>query len=727
MNKEKFICPISRYYFREPVKASDNIFYEEYFINKWLNSNDISPFTGVKLESIELENCPQFNLEMDKFFEQNLDLEKERFIVPVDFQIKKIIKMEEFDKLLSFTNFESLEQEDYNRFAKCMDENIINHFMFNINEKEKHLIKFDTKTVLKERNFTLIKHLVKTNPNMLHIACELSDEHMVKYLIGLGLDIESLDDKHRTPIFYASHRYPILKMLIELGANLECLDIDGERLVHRASLHPNPEAFEFLVKQKINLEAMNEIGQRAIHIICSSFTNFDQLKILINAGVDMEAQDNENCKPIHYACRQSNMKLVRLLIEKKIDLNAINDKYRRPIHIVCERGDYLYAKLLCKEGVKVNVADRTGYYPIHFAIKKQRLEIVKLLIKYGANTNIDILNDKFDRPIFIYENSLIPRYSAEIVKYLVRSGTNIENIWSIVLYECVISNGDLLDFLIKNGTNLERTDYLGYRPIHFACKYGNIYAVQKLVEQKVDINCLTGDKSRPLKFAMVYNHIDIVGFLLDNGVDRNFLIELPHKVKQTPMMFACQFCTFEMVKLMIDKGFTVEPYLPLWICKNKIGTDIKILNLLLETGIDIEHETNCRKRRLIHAACYTNNIGVFKFLIEKGVNLECESTQRKRPIHYACKAGNQEMIETLIDKGVGLESATEQGLRPIHFAMKYCKFRTIVYLVKEKKVSLERISEEEGLIKYLFENKRLTNDQKISIIKFCAKLDPKYL
>ena len=47
---------------------------------------------------------------------------------------------------------------------------------------------------------------------------------------------------------------------------------------------------------------------------------------------------------------------------------------------------------------------------------------------------------------------------------------------------------------------------------------------------------------------------------------------------------------------------------------------------------------------------------MIKYIIDKGVNLECSNNNGWRPIHFICRNSTPEMIKYIIDKGVNLVS-----------------------------------------------------------------------
>ena len=59
------------------------------------------------------------------------------------------------------------------------------------------------------------------------------------------------------------------------------------------------------------------------------------VKLLIEKNVDLEVENMDKLRPIHYACRNGFVEIVKLLIEKNVDLEAENVNKSRPIHYAC--------------------------------------------------------------------------------------------------------------------------------------------------------------------------------------------------------------------------------------------------------------------------------------------------------------------------------------------------------------------------------------------------------
>jgi len=88
---------------------------------------------------------------------------------------------------------------------------------------------------------------------------------------------------------------------------------------------------------------------------CCGCRDFQVLKLLIDAGADVNIRDEKGHTPIHEAALHTNIEFMKILIGKRAD---------------------------------VNVKDEKGWTPLHWAVSNRHFQVVKLLIDAGADVNI---------------------------------------------------------------------------------------------------------------------------------------------------------------------------------------------------------------------------------------------------------------------------------------------------------------------------------------------------
>jgi ankyrin repeat protein len=97
----------------------------------------------------------------------------------------------------------------------------------------------------------------------------------------------------------------------------------------------------------------------------------------------------------------------------------------------------------------------------------------------------------------------------------------------------------------------------------------------------------------------------------------------------------------------------------------------------------IDHQININNKNnylLIHYICRFSTPEMIKYIIDKGVDLECTTAGGWKPIHLICRYSTPEMIKYIIDKGVDLESTNNKKMKPIDYLRRHSTPEMINYI-----------------------------------------------
>ena len=90
-----------------------------------------------------------------------------------------------------------------------------------------------------------------------------------------------------------------------------------------------------------------------------------------------------------------------------------------------------------------------------------------------------------------------------------------------------------------------------------------------------------------------------------------------------------------------------------------------IIKILID-NYDLIILNNKNRYKLIHLICSNSSPEMIKYIVDKGINFECDTVEKWRPIHIiCCISGDQEIIKYFIDKGVSLDFKTNCGKKPL--------------------------------------------------------------
>jgi ankyrin repeat protein len=148
----------------------------------------------------------------------------------------------------------------------------------------------------------------------------------VKVLVSYGADIAALEKSDTQPLMVAATKghAQICRWLVETaGCPVDTRTVDGQEytaLINAAG-YGNAETVGVLLDLGADKEAAIYDGRRASHF--AAFKGKDDcLRELIRRGVDIEAKDDNDWTPLHFAARYHHPKAVELLLESKAEVGG---------------------------------------------------------------------------------------------------------------------------------------------------------------------------------------------------------------------------------------------------------------------------------------------------------------------------------------------------------------------------------------------------------------------
>jgi len=201
---------------------------------------------------------------------------------------------------------------------------------------------------------------------LLHIAAFNKDFETCKLLVeqtDCDLNANTNDGHPRTALHLAAKRghCDIIKLLLDKGANVECIDYFGRFPIHVAASAGRIEATELLgtVNGKNYINVKNATGISCLHFACAS-GHIKMISYLKEKGFNFEdAQDERNIRPIYVAAAQNQPEIVYELVKHyKKDINYVNTTTGfTPLQIAILRDCVSAVEALIKSGVDISKSD----------------------------------------------------------------------------------------------------------------------------------------------------------------------------------------------------------------------------------------------------------------------------------------------------------------------------------------------------------------------------------
>ena len=318
-----------------------------------------------------------------------------------------------------------------------------------------------------------------------------SDPAVCRVLIDAGADIDTNNNAGRSPLHYAcdSGALEVVKMLVEAGARVRATDDEGRTCLMLAACSGHTETVRYLVSlPEVELNQQDiEDNETALHVAVQKKAT-DVVQVLIDAGADIDIQNNEDESLLHAACDSGALDIVKMLVRAGTGVRAVDDQGRTCLMLAaCSGHTETVRYLLCLPEVEVNYLNlRNSYTALHHALDEGETDMVQVLIDAGAD--IDTQNN----------DGCSPLHDA-----------------------CALEAPGVVKMLIEAGADVRATDDEGRTYLMLAAYYGCTETVRYLVGlPEVDVNHQNATNNHTaLQYAVRRGDIDVVQVLIDAGAE----------------------------------------------------------------------------------------------------------------------------------------------------------------------------------------------------------------
>lgn len=116
--------------------------------------------------------------------------------------------------------------------------------------------------------------------------------------------------------------------------------------------------------------------------------NIDILQYIIDNSIDLECEDCDKWKPIHYICYHSVHEIIKYIIDKNVDLECQTKLGSRPINFLCQKQQLDSIKYLMNKNVSIYHQNNNGRTSLHAACRYNTIDVIKFLINLNFDQTI---------------------------------------------------------------------------------------------------------------------------------------------------------------------------------------------------------------------------------------------------------------------------------------------------------------------------------------------------
>ena len=243
-------------------------------------------------------------------------------------------------------------------------------------------------------------------PPALLRAAEHGQAELVEVLIDHRANLEAMDKKGRTALMTAAWKghKTIVELLVSRGAHVDTHDLRRRNVLHNIAADQgdkkhftNPadrpkrkcgmDIVQYLLQAGVNIDAEDELGRTAVHWACVT-DNEDLLKILLTTrfgGASPQARvnatDTRMKSPLQLAASHNRERLAHMLIEHGADVHSKSDGDWTALHNACQSGSEALVRMLVVVGADVNGQLLNGRTPLHVAAEFGNTDAAECLLE----------------------------------------------------------------------------------------------------------------------------------------------------------------------------------------------------------------------------------------------------------------------------------------------------------------------------------------------------------
>jgi len=175
------------------------------------------------------------------------------------------------------------------------------------------------------------------------------------------------------------------------------------------------------------LESLNypatpdNLGETPLHTAVMSGRP-EIVKLLVEQGINVNAQNREGIASIHYAALLNQINVVNYLIQNRANINIQDNLGQTPLEYAVGNNYIDMVQLLVQRGANIHIRDNLGQTLLHHAVIENNINMVNLLLSLNIDPSIRTTDDDAETA---YEIAVRNHYNAIAQRLAIQLPPNI--------------------------------------------------------------------------------------------------------------------------------------------------------------------------------------------------------------------------------------------------------------------------------------------------------------
>ncbi|MEB3310246.1 MAG: ankyrin repeat domain-containing protein [Snowella sp.] len=357
-------------------------------------------------------------------------------------------------------------------------------------------------------------------------------------LIQTEIELDAVNDDGSTALMVAAYKghSVIVQSLLTAGANPHLIDTQGDSALKLAIQSKNLATIATLLQFGVDPNSGNvlllatRLGQKeAVKLLLEKGADVNQANLAGETPLTLIAKQGD--REIWNILRQFDVKLtvdalmtaagegqdefVKTLIQAGLDIDTEDENGDTALHLACLEGHVSVVSALLALGANVNHRNHLGDTPLLIALLQDHPEIADQLLCAGANPHF--ANEE-EMPVTL----AVKNQQHKIIHLLLKAGvdpdTRFPDSKTLLMKAADLGDRDLVEILLQAGADVNLTDSTQATALMWASHRGYAEIVKTLIQiPAIDLDAKNRGGYTALMLASFNQYFDVVDILKKAG------------------------------------------------------------------------------------------------------------------------------------------------------------------------------------------------------------------
>ena len=527
------------------------------------------------------------------------------------------------------------------------------------------------KRLVRKNSFD-INIVVRSGQSFLHSSARNGNYQLFQFFLSMGSNINQKTNTGKNCLLLAAEAgcIELCKTLIEVyDFEIYATDNSGESASHFSAENGNFDFFQYFINMGSDINQKKNYGENCL-ILATAKGCTDLCKILINEYCfDFRITDYFGNSDLHYCVKTGNHQLFSYFFDLGSNINQRTNQSQNCLILAAEGGYMDFCKTFRKKYCfDVRLTDYFQNNALQYCAANGNHQLFHYFIKLGSHiyqrtkNGQNCLHVAPQRGCMDLCKKFIKKYNFEI-------DTTDNSARSALLCCAANVNHQLLQYLLKMGSNINQSTKSGDNCLHVAASHGYMDLCKTLVEKyNFDLHMTNFWGQTALHCCVTNINFELFQYFLKMDSNIN---------QRTRDGKNCLHIAAEKGYMDLCKTFIDEFILDIHVRDNSgksamhycAGSGNHLLfHYFVNIGSDINQRTNNGKNCL-HIAAEKGYMDLCKtFIDEFNFDIHVTDNSGKSAMHYCAGSGSHQLFHYFTKMGSDVHQRTNNGQNCLHIA-----------------------------------------------------------